>query len=216
MRFPPPGCWACGKVPSKEDIALRSVLQPREAGEGGPWVRLACEECGTEGALEDALGAGPVLAPLETVGFGVPVVATLLDGRRGRDFRRRSREWVERYGPGLERLREERRRGRGPGKAPPPAPPPPSQSRGRNRRGDAEGASPPPPRAVAGLPSTPEEARRLLGVPPRATRREIDAAFRKASRKCHPDLVAHLDEDFQRLAHEKFLRIKRAHEILTR
>jgi DnaJ-class molecular chaperone len=49
-----------------------------------------------------------------------------------------------------------------------------------------------------------------------AGRREIDAAFRKASRKCHPDLVAHLDEDFQRLAHGKFLRLKRAHEILTR
>jgi DnaJ-class molecular chaperone len=77
-------------------------------------------------------------------------------------------------------------------------------------------ASPPPPRVVAGLPSTPEEARQLLGVAPRATRKEIDAAFRKASRKCHPDLVAHLDEDFQRLAHEKFLGIKRAHDILTR
>lgn len=198
-------------MPSKEDIALRSVLQPRGAGEGGPWVRLVCPECGAEGALEEAPGSGPVLAPLEEVGLGVPVVATLLDGRRGRDLRRRSREWAERYGPGLDMLREERRRR--PPASPPPPPPPP---RGRDRRGSAEVASPPPPRVVAGLPSTPEEARQLLGVAPRATRKEIDAAFRKASRKCHPDLVAHLDEDFQRLAHEKFLGIKRAHDILTR
>jgi DnaJ-class molecular chaperone len=48
-----------------------------------------------------------------------------------------------------------------------------------------------------------------------ATREEIEAAFRRASRRCHPDLVAHLDEEFQRLAHEKFLRLKRAQEILA-
>jgi DnaJ-class molecular chaperone len=43
----------------------------------------------------------------------------------------------------------------------------------------------------------------------------VDAAYRAAARRCHPDLVAHLDAEFQALAHEKFLRIARAHAILV-
>jgi len=215
MRLPPPGCWSCGAVPSEEDIARGTVLRPREEGEGGPWTRLLCPACGVEGALEAGTEGAPVLAPPEAAGVDLPAVATLLEGRPGRDLRRRAREWMRRYGAGLEALRSGRTRGAPP---PPPSPPPP---RGRDRRGSPGGrASPPHPPvarslAPAGLPSTPAEARAVLGLPDGATRKEIDAAYRKASRRCHPDLVAHLDEDFQHLAHEKFLRIQRAREILT-
>jgi hypothetical protein len=194
MARPLPGCWSCGAVPSKEDIALRGLLQARSAKEGGPWTLLACSACGVEGVL----GRGPVLAPPEAIGREYPVVASLLEGRRERDLRRRAREWMARHGAGFEAVH-----GDPPGepRARPPSPPPPR----------------PPRRPVAsGLPASKGEARAVLGLADGADRKEIDAAFRKASRRCHPDLVAHLDEDFQRLAHDKFLRIKRAHELLTR
>jgi len=160
--------------------------------------------------LEEEAGREPVLAPPEAIGFDVPVVAALLEGKRGRDLRRRSREWTERYGEAFAALRAG---------GPRASPAPPTGPRGRG--GDSSRAAgarrpPAPVRAPAGLPSTPEEARAVLGIARDAAREEVDAAFRKASRRCHPDLVAHLDEDFQRLAHDKFLRIRRAHEILTR
>ena len=199
MRLPPTGCWSCGEVPSEEDIAREATLQPRSEEEGGPWTRYACRQCGVEGVL----GRGGVLAPPEAAGWESSVVATLIEGRGERALRRRAAEWMARYGSGFELLRETE-----------PPPPP----RRRTRGAAPPRRDPPPPRrpVLAGLPSTPAEARALLGLAAGATRREVDAAFRAASRKCHPDLVAHLDEDFQRLAHEKFLRIKRAHEVLTR
>jgi DnaJ-domain-containing protein 1 len=200
-------------VPSEEDIARGAVLQPRAAEDGGPWTRLLCPGCGAEGALEAVPGSGPLLAPPEAVGAGVPAVAALLEGRRARDVRRRAAEWTLRYGGAVAGIRADRLRGA----APPPHPAPPPRTRHGDRRGPA---APPPPkpraavRAPAGLPASPAEARAVLGVGDGATRKEIDAAYRKASRKCHPDLVAHLDEDFQRLAHEKFLRLQRARELL--
>ena len=197
MRLPPGGCWSCGNVPSEEDIARGATLQPRSEEEGGPWTRYACRGCGAEGAL----GRGGVLAPPEAVGWESSVVATLIEGRRERSLRRRAAEWMARYGGGFEVLRE---------REPPPPP------RRRSRSAPPPRSDPPPRRPVlAGLPATPAEARAVLGLPAGATRMEIDAAFRRASKKCHPDLVAHLDEDFQRLAHEKFLRVKRAHEVLV-
>jgi len=190
-------------VPSDVDIAREAVLQPRTAAEGGPWTRYACRECGAEGVL----GRRSVVAPPEAAGWVTSVVASLIDGKRQRDLRRRAAEWMARYGAGFEVLRETEREPT----APTPPPPP------RARKGSPPPPPPPPRRAAApaGLPSTPAEARAILGVASAATRKEVDAAFRKASRKCHPDLVAHLDEDFQRLAHDKFLRLKRAHEILA-
>ncbi len=207
---PSPGCWSCGEVPSEEDILLDSVLHPRAAGKGGPWTGMACRSCGVEGVLEGVPGCPPLLVPPEAAGLETSAVATLLDGRRARDLRRRARAWMERWAAALERLRAARRAGPSPAEGPRSPPPPP-----RGGRRPSGGRVPPAPRRPSlDLPRTPEEARGILGVGPGASRKEIDSAYRKASRRCHPDLVAHLDEDFQRLAHEKFLRLKRAQEIL--
>lgn len=208
---PPPGCWACGTVPTAEDISHQAVLHPRTAAEGGPWTGMACGSCGAEGVLVEADGEAPVLAPPEAAGVESPAVAVLLDGRRARDLRRRAREWMERWAAGLADLRAGRRAPR----PPRPAPPPPGGSRRPTREPPPPLARPPRRPSVA-LPRTPEEAREILGIAAGADRKEVDDAFRRRSRKCHPDLVAHLDEDFQRLAHEKFLRLKRAQEILNR
>ncbi len=217
MAHLPSGCWACGTVPSPEDIRLRAILHPREAAEGGPYVRTTCRACGAEGILEEVPGGYPVLAPPGAAGIEVPLFAVLLEGARARGARRRAREWMDRWGPGLEILRAVR--GRTPREDPPPPPPPTGARPGSRHRGNAPPPPPPAGRtrpATVDLPGTPGEARALLGVDARATRKEIDSAFRSAARRCHPDLVAHLDPDFQRLAHEKFLRLKRAQEILTR
>ena len=218
MAHPPAGCWACGAVPSEEDIRSEAILHPREAAEGGPYTRMTCRDCGAEGILEEAPGEASVLAPPEAAGIEVPLFATLLEGARARAARRRAREWMDRWGVALEILRATRGRASREGAGPPPRP------AGGNRARGARDPGPPPPEpsrrpsrpAPADLPRTPGEARAVLGLDARATRKEIDAAFRRAARKCHPDLVAHLDEDFQRLAHDKFLRLKRAQEILAR
>jgi DnaJ-domain-containing protein 1 len=54
----------------------------------------------------------------------------------------------------------------------------------------------------------------LLEVSPHASPEEIKAAYRRAVSRYHPDKVAHLGEEFQDLAHRKFLAIQRAYERL--
>ncbi|MGE0192407.1 MAG: DnaJ family molecular chaperone [Planctomycetota bacterium] len=58
------------------------------------------------------------------------------------------------------------------------------------------------------------EAFRLLGLRPQATRADAERAFRERSLACHPDKVAHLDEDFQRLAETKFLALSEALDLV--
>lgn len=58
---------------------------------------------------------------------------------------------------------------------------------------------------------TPHET---LGIAPGATREEIHAAYREAVKQYHPDRVAHLGKDLQKLANERFIEIKEAYNIL--
>lgn len=58
------------------------------------------------------------------------------------------------------------------------------------------------------------DALEVLGVEVSATAEEIDEAFRARSLTCHPDKVAHLDEDIQALAAEKFNRLRAAYTFL--
>lgn len=57
-----------------------------------------------------------------------------------------------------------------------------------------------------------EDPYKILGLQPGATKEEIRAAYKKMASQYHPDKVQHLGEDFQRLAHEKFLAIQRAYD----
>jgi DnaJ-class molecular chaperone len=47
-----------------------------------------------------------------------------------------------------------------------------------------------------------------------ASAAEIRSAFRRLAKQCHPDKVYHLGEDAQRLAHDKFTRLKTAYDSL--
>ncbi len=55
---------------------------------------------------------------------------------------------------------------------------------------------------------------KVLGVPPAAPDDEIRRAFRERVRACHPDRVANLDEDLQRLAEEKMVELNAAYAVL--
>lgn len=56
----------------------------------------------------------------------------------------------------------------------------------------------------------------VLGVEPGASGEEIKTAFKKLAAQYHPDKVQHLGEDFQKLAHEKFVAIQKAYSELTK
>lgn len=62
-------------------------------------------------------------------------------------------------------------------------------------------------------PRTPYD---ILGIRPTATKREIQAAYKAAIKKYHPDKLSHLGEEFSTLANEKFLEIQAAYETLMK
>jgi DnaJ like chaperone protein len=58
---------------------------------------------------------------------------------------------------------------------------------------------------------TPHE---ILGVPSSATQKEIRKAYRNLANQYHPDKVAHLGEEFQVLAEQRFKEIQEAYDKL--
>jgi DnaJ like chaperone protein len=64
-------------------------------------------------------------------------------------------------------------------------------------------------------PST-ASAYTILEVDPKASNEEVKKAYRRAAMKHHPDRVAHLGEDFQKAASEKFKNVQQAWERIER
>lgn len=62
-------------------------------------------------------------------------------------------------------------------------------------------------------PKTPHE---ILGVPPGASNEEVKAAYRKLANQYHPDKVAHLGDEFQKLAEMRFKEIQEAYQKIVR
>jgi DnaJ like chaperone protein len=56
----------------------------------------------------------------------------------------------------------------------------------------------------------------VLGVSPRASQKEIKAAYRKLANKYHPDKVHHLGDEFKKLAEERFKEIEAAYRVLSK
>jgi DnaJ-domain-containing protein 1 len=55
---------------------------------------------------------------------------------------------------------------------------------------------------------------RILGVPPGASADEVARAYREGVKQYHPDRVAHLGEELQRVAHRRTLELQRAYAEL--
>lgn len=71
-----------------------------------------------------------------------------------------------------------------------------------------------PPRRPNAVPM--EAHYRTLGLKPGASAEEIKRAYRDLAHKYHPDKVAHMGEEFQALAEEKFKAIQSAYEVLRK
>lgn len=87
-----------------------------------------------------------------------------------------------------------------------PAPEPDKRSRRSER---ARAPRQPPPAAEADPFS-------VLGVARGASQEEITKAFRDKMKQYHPDRVADLGEELQKLAHEKAVEIRRAYDTLKK
>jgi uncharacterized membrane protein YkvA (DUF1232 family) len=70
------------------------------------------------------------------------------------------------------------------------------------------------PRARREEPAKAFDPHVVLGLAPSASKKEIRTAYRSRMQEYHPDKVAHLGEELQRLAHEKAQEIQRAYETL--
>jgi DnaJ like chaperone protein len=56
----------------------------------------------------------------------------------------------------------------------------------------------------------------VLGVPRDASPEEITRAYREQMKRYHPDRVADLGDELQRVAHRKTLAIQRAYDVIGR
>lgn len=217
--LPPVHCWFCGRSLPVARVLRDGIILSREERRGGPRRLLVCPSCFKENLCEETRRGRWFASPnlsfglLEILFSQLPGAATeevlaAISWYRDNEERRRlyfERDGDERYqGGGLVFLRKlwpwwkeaprpERKTGSPRGGAgtrdrPRPAPPPPR------------------PRVV-----TPYE---VLGVPPRASPEEIRRAFHRLAVQYHPDKVHHLGEEFQAMAHLKFLELKRAYEAL--
>jgi DnaJ like chaperone protein len=77
---------------------------------------------------------------------------------------------------------------------------------------DRDGGDPGRARRQRPEPRTPHE---VLGVDRGASREEIRHAYRELANKYHPDKVAHLGEEFQKLAEKRFKEIQEAYQTLA-
>lgn len=56
----------------------------------------------------------------------------------------------------------------------------------------------------------------ILGIRPTASKKDIQAAYKEAIKKYHPDKLSHLGEEFSNLANKKFLEIQDAYDALMK
>ncbi len=74
----------------------------------------------------------------------------------------------------------------------------------------------PSSRAQAPASERPFDPYEVLGIAPSASREAIQVAYKARMNEYHPDKVAHLGEDLQKLAHRKALEIQQAYQQLRR
>lgn len=212
-RRKPLACWFCNHRFTAWHVLRDGILRSRRPKQGGPYRIYICPQCNKENLCEETTGGRWFASPNCRLTFldyvfshfiegGTSTAETLLaaiawfreNEERRRYFfeadgdrRYRSENWLARLWPVAG--------------APEPAAgrkPPPRKERKRVRS------------AGAGLVGPCE----ILGVPPDAGAAEIQAAFRRLAVQYHPDKVSHLGEEFERMAHKKFLQLKEAYESL--
>ena len=199
-------CWFCGDFIEIAQIESHGTLAPRDPERGGPFYRLRCEGCGRPILCErnDAgayLCSPPEIMPLVDVFFAYFDRDLALDLDRKREWFEENAGLRDRFFAGLVE------------------PVFPGSEGGERRANHAKGKKRArrPDRFKRARPGEPAEAfdpYKVLGLREGATREEFIKAFRALAKKYHPDRFAHLDEEFQALAHRKFLRLRQAYDAL--
>ena len=59
-----------------------------------------------------------------------------------------------------------------------------------------------------------DNAFNILGLPANSSKEAVKSAYRKLSKEYHPDRVAHLGEEYQEIAKEKFIKVKDAYDTV--
>jgi DnaJ like chaperone protein len=83
------------------------------------------------------------------------------------------------------------------------------ESAGRDERERSSGAQ-------AEAPESSFDPYQILGIDSLASREEIQAAYKARMHEYHPDKVAHLGEELQKVAHRKAVEIQQAYEQLRK
>lgn len=177
-------CPACARPFTAAEVAGYGILRARSARAGGPIMEYPCQGCGRRMRLIPH-GDGRYALPGQPPPPPVPE-------------EHRRPPWAKESAP--PRARQPKR----PARPTPPEPPP------EPIEVEVEAPAVEAPEA----PLSVTEALELLGVGPEAEAPELERAFRRRSKTCHPDKVAHLDPEFQALAEQKFKRLQAALELL--
>jgi DnaJ-domain-containing protein 1 len=200
-------CWFCDQDIDDALIESEGCLVPRHSRDGGPLRVFTCPNCGTENGAERNGAGASLLVPIVHLGFQ-GAIDGLFD-RHESVLQAHARAWF---------LKNVEVRSAFHGT--PAAPWPGTESPPRR---DPEPA-PTEPEKPEAEPTPPRPATRdfdallahyaTLELSLDASEDDVQAAYRRLSQKCHPDKVAHLDEDFQALADRKFRRLKLAYEAI--
>lgn len=240
-RHRPASCWFCSHRLTVAEIERDGIIRSRRQNLGGPYRLLACPQCGRENLCERSRRGRWFASPNMRVSVLEYFFSQLLDTRpedflaaaswlRENEARRRyfferdgdsrySGGWLSRFWPFPPEGDEpaaRRERPREPGATSPGAAGGrPGATTGADERAGQSEQRKRRPRAEApcgpGRLLSPYE---ILGIPATSDAEEIRSAFRRLARQFHPDKVYHLGEEAQRLAHEKFTRLKAAYETL--
>ncbi len=229
--LPTINCWFCSRQLTVSEIERDAIIRSRRQNLGGPYRLLICPQCGRENICERSRRGRWFASPNIRVSIVEYFFSQILDTRpedflaaaswfKENEARRRyfferdgdtrySERWLNRFwpqAPDSEDPKEVGEFSRPSART--------SRRRASEENVNAEKAEhstdPEPPRKPRRLLSPHE----ILEIPAMAGAAEIRSAFRRLAKQCHPDKVYHLGEDAQRLAHDKFTRLKAAYEAL--
>ena len=192
---PASNCPRCGNSILLSEFRQDGFLRSRALPGGGPYYEHSCGKCGTPLVLEVDPDGAQVISTRKPPGILGAILAGQAETTRFR-APEAARDGTNRGDAGRPDVEDE-----GDGK-----------DRKFHRFRDTTDSRP-PATDVEG-PGELDRCRRLLGVREYATRKEVLAAFRDRSKLFHPDRFARLDEDFQSLAHEKFIELRAARDKL--
>lgn len=188
-------CWFCSAPVASARAEVESVIEPRRAAEGGPFLTLTCLSCRTRcGALRNRRGAW-LLYPLE--GATPPTLVDRIVPRTSRGRLLRAQAWWRRNEGAVRAFR-----------AAEAATKPPPRTRTRATRRPAAAPAPKPRAAPTG-------PRAVLGVEAGATLADVRRAWRAAVKRWHPDRIPTSDPVVVGESLKRFQELRAAYEALV-